>query len=568
MSVVLRHRRLLAIPFAAAFVTATGGLASAQNLPDAGALRQQLEQERRPALPVKAAPPLALPQPMKSLGGATVSVRAVRFAGNTLLDDARLARVVAPFIGVPLDFTQLQNIAIAVASAYRADGWVVRAYLPQQDLADGVLTIQVVEAVFGQLRQQGAGARVTAARIAAMVAAAQTPGQPLHGDRLDRALLLIEDLPAVGVTATLAEGEGQAETDLLLTLTDGAVLAGDVGLDNSGARSTGRARAAANLAINSALGLGEQALLNVLHSEGSDYLRAGVLAPLGAAGWRAGASASYLRYRLVGASFASLDARGDSSSVGVEASYPLLRSRLRNLYLGLNADHKRFDNRSGGVVATRYRSNSASAAFNANLFDNWGGGGASSASVILAIGDIDLAGSPNEAADGASTRSAGAFRKVRFAFAREQVLTPSLALYGAVAGQSANRNLDSSEKFYLGGAGGVRAYPGNEGAGAEGALVNLEARLRLPANLRLSGFFDWGVVRVNHDNAIAGAALPNGFTLKGAGLSLAWVSAGGATLKASLARRVGSNPNPTAAGRDQDGSLERNRLWLQASLPF
>jgi hemolysin activation/secretion protein len=561
-----RRRRVLAAAVGALVMSI--GAAGAQTLPDAGSLRQQLEQERRTVLPPKGAPQLAAPLPMTSLGGATVTLSAIRFAGNKLLSDAQLAPIVAAYLNRPLDFAQLQNAAIAVATAYRQAGWVVRAYLPQQDIEGGVLTIQVVEAVFGKVRQQGGATRVAPARIAGIVEAAQAPGAPVHGDALDRALLLIEDLPGISVSGSLSEGAGQAETDLVLALSDGPLLSGDATIDNTGSRSTGEARLFTNLILNSPLHLGDLASASLVHTEGSDYLRAAYLVPLGSAGWRAGASASYLKYRLVGSDFAQLDARGSSGAVGLEASYPLLRSRLKNLYLGLNADRKRFDNRSGGTVATRYFTNSASAGLNGNLFDELWGGGSNSASLTLVLGNVDLDGSPNQAADAATTRSAGAFRKLRFAAAREQVLSDSLALFAGVSGQSAGKNLDSSEKFYLGGAGGVRAYPGNEGGGSEGILVNLEARARLPANFRVTGFFDWGAVRVNKNNAIAGAAVPNSFNLKGGGVSLAWQAGAGYSVKATLARRVGANPNPTAAGQDQDGSFDKNRVWLQAALPF
>jgi hypothetical protein len=46
------------------------------------------------------------------------------------------------------------------------------------------------------------------------------------------------------------------------------------------------------------------------------------------------------------------------------------------------------------------------------------------------------------------------------------------------------------------------------------------------------------------------------------------VSSFGLNFKATLARRIGDNPNPTPAGDDQDGSLVKNRIWLQVSMPF
>lgn len=559
-----RQRCLTACAVAAAL--AGSAVARAQTVPDAGALLQQLEQRRHPVLPPRGAPQLGTPRPMTSLGGATVTLSGFHFSGNTLLSNETLAAVVAGFLNRPLDFAQLQNAAIAVATAYRRAGWVVRAYLPQQDLDGGVLTIEVVEAVFGKVRQEGGATRVAAARIAGIVETAQQPGAPVNGDALDRALLLIGDLPGIRATGSLSEGAHQAETDLVLALADGPLVSATSTADNGGARSTGTARVSADLSLNSPLHLGDLASATLLHTQGSDYLRAAYLLPIGSGGWRAGGSASYLKYRVLGAEFAQLDASGNSTTAGLEARYPLVRARLMNLYLDWNLDQKRFDNRSAGAVATRYRVNSASMGLNGNLFDSLGG--ANSASLVVVGGNVNLDGSPNQAADAASTRSGGAFRKLRFALAREQVLSDTLSLFAALSGQWAGNNLDSSEKFYLGGPGGVRAYPSNEGGGSEGCLLNLEARVRLPARLALTGFFDWGAVRVNEDNAIAGAAVPNSFALKGGGVALAWLAPAGYSLKASIARRIGANGNATASGKDQDGSLDKNRLWLQASLPF
>ncbi len=58
------------------------------------------------------------------------------------------------------------------------------------------------------------------------------------------------------------------------------------------------------------------------------------------------------------------------------------------------------------------------------------------------------------------------------------------------------------------------------------------------------------------------------YSLKGYGLSLGWQTSFGVNLKATWAHRIGDNPNPTNTGTDQHGSLNKNRLWLSASLHF
>ena len=522
----------------------------AQTPPDAGALQQQIERERAIQMPKKIAPDKPVtPAAMKPASGVIITVKQFRFAGNTLLSAEQLAPAVAGYVDRPLDFNQLQAAAAAVADTFRQAGWVVRAYLPAQDIQDGIVTIQVVEAVFGGTRIEGQAKRMATSQILRGVDAQQAQGQPLNADALDRALLLADDLPGVAVSGALKAGKGEGETDLVLKLADEALLIGNASLDNTGTRSTGRERLAANLNLNSPFGIGDQVNANLILSRGSDYVRLGYSMPIGAKGWRVGANASHLAYELVGSDFSALNAEGTSTSVGVEASYPLIRSRLKNLYLTLNADRKRFDNEANGATTSDYDINNVAIGLNGNLFDNLGGGGASAASLALVNGDV----SDHAKLD-------GGFTKFRYSLSRQQVITNQVSAFAALTGQESSDDLDSSEKFYLGGVYGVRAYPTNEAGGASGTLANVELRWRLPQGVTLSSFYDHGRIR-NDDGSPS-------YSLKGAGLSAAWQASFGLNLKATWAHRIGDNPNPAANGDDQDGSLNKNRIWLSASQSF
>ena len=114
----------------------------------------------------------------------------------------------------------------------------------------------------------------------------------------------------------------------------------------------------------------------------------------------------------------------------------------------------------------------------------------------------------------------------------------------------------------------MRAYPSSEAGGSAGQLLNLELRYRLPQGFTVTGFYDAGQVSVNTNNNFASAPVLNDYALKGAGLALAWQGESGLNLKATWARRIGDNPNPTATGTDQDGSLVADRFWLALSLSF
>jgi hemolysin activation/secretion protein len=358
------------------------------------------------------------------------------------------------------------------------------------------------------------------------------------------------------------------EVDLVLQVTDEVLLTGEVSADNAGARSTGSNRLGVNLQFNSALGMGVLLSVSGVHSEGNDFAHANATLPIGSQGWRGGASVSNLQYKLVSADFAGLNAQGTSTTWGLEASYPLIRQPLRNLYVGANLDHKSFDNQSALSTTSRYTVDVFSLALNGNAYDTVGGGGATVVSLVVSTGNNNLAGSPNQAADALTTRTEGTFTKLRYQLSRRQSLNQDFMLMATLSGQSASKNLDSSERFFLGGASGVRAYPTSEGSGSEGMLANLELQWRLPSGWSLTGLYDWGQVTQYRDSHFAGAPALNEYALQGAGLALGWQSAKGAVLRLTWARRSGDNPNPTANGNDQDGSLTRDRIGFTASMPF
>ena len=561
------HRDILLLAFGTYGIT---GVAQAQTLPDAGALRQQIEQGRETAPPqlTQPAKPLA-PPPLSSLKGVVVNVTAFQFSGNTLISSEPLQSAVADFLHRPLDYAQLQAAAAAVADLYRRAGWIVRAYFPEQDIANGAVTIQIVEAVYGGAKVEGAGPqRVSLAHIQSILDAHQKVGEVLNADAVDRALFVAGELPGVGINGTLAEGTHPGETNLVLRFTDELPIRGNVIGDNSGSRSTGTSRVSAEIYLNSILGLGDQFSGNIIASEGSNYLRVGATLPVGNDGWRVGTNASAFTYRLIAPEFTALDATGSSNSGGLEANYPLVRSRLRNLYFNANADRKSYDNRSGSNVTSHYRSNTLTLGLLGNLVDTLGGGGTNNGSLALTRGELDLAGSPNQVADAASTRTEGGFNKLRYSFSRLQVLSNAWSLYLSYSGQWADKNLDSSEKFYLGGANGVRAYPSNEAGGAMGQLINLELRRNLSNGISLSGFYDFGEVAMNRYNNFTGAPTQNEILLRGAGLALSWQVYPNVNLKGTWAQRMGDNPNRTANGNDQDGSHFFDRFWLYASVTF
>ena len=549
---------------------------AAQSLPDAGSLQQGAPSESPARLPVpgRPAPAEALKDPPPSTG-PQVTVRRFVLDAGIALDDAVIQAAVAPYIGRPVRYEELQAAAQAVALAYRQAGWVVIAVLPEQDVSDGEVRITVTNALFGGVTMRdGEALGLRIQNIESYVTAQQTPLQPLRTAAVERAMLLINDLPGVGASGVLRAGQYTGETDLLVQTEPSARHSGDLSLDNTGARSTGYQRAVANWTKAGLLTWGDQFSANLVHtftpyqSDGSDYQRVGYSLPLGYEGWRLALGGSVFSYRLVSSEFAGLGFSGDSDAWDMELTYPLLRNQSKNLYLMARAEQKHVDNQGANITVSRYRSEEQSWGLRGNLFDDLGAGASSAASLIVGSGFLDLRDSPTESTDATTTATNGTFTRLRYSLLRDQGLGRGFSAFAAVNGQTADKNLDSSAKFYLGGSNGVRAYPSSEGSGYQGFVLNLEARWKPTADWQLAALYDYGYVTVNHDNSYSGASTLNEYALQGYGLSATWRGQRKQTLALTWARRIGDNANATTAGNDQDGTYYPERFWLTASLAF
>lgn len=531
---------------------------------DAGALQQQIERGSKDISPSlkKELPQTDIAPDVKQApvvkDGLTITVKQFRFEGNALLEDEELAEVVKSYSGHPVSFSELQGAAAAIGDAYREKGWVVRSFVPEQAIADGIVTIKIIEAKFGQAKVEGdTDVRVKQDRIEALVLAQQKSNETINTKKIDRALLLVDDLPGISVSGRLREGERYGETDLVLKPTKEALVSGAAIMDNAGSRSTGKERAHGFAQLANPLGIGDMTSAYVLGSEGVAFARLEESIPVGNHGWRIGANASAMHYDLVAREFKGLDGEGSAESIGLQANYPVIRGREKNLYLNLNYDQKYFENRSQSAVSSDYDIKSGTIAFNGNLIDKLGGGGTNSASLGMNFGALDLqAINSGEDAD-----LDGSFNKFSYSISRIQSLTEAFSLYASFSGQySPEDKLDSSEMFYLGGPQGVRAYPVSEGGGVDGHLLTTELRWKFLESFQLTGFYDHGYV---HNNAPT-----DSYTLDGAGAELTWQSKSGVNLSATWAHRIGDNPNPTTTGHDQDGSLLNNRFWLTLSKRF
>lgn len=529
--------------------------ALAQQIPNAGRILQEQATEPQPPTP---SPELNLSSPVPGTvapGGPQASVTRIDLTGNQAFSTEQLLARLGDYQGKSYDLAGMQDLANQLTRYYRDAGYpFARVYLPAQGLENGVLRLQVVEGRYGEVKAEG-DASLTA-RAQAYLSPLKS-GDIIESASLERAALLLSDLPGVTASPIIRPGQQLGTGDLVVQVERGDRVNGSVGLDNQGNRYTGQYRANAALSINSPFMLGDQITLRAQRtSENLNYGDVGYSAPLGSSGLRGRIGYGYTGYEL-GKEFSDLDAHGTAKVASVGLSYPLIRSQSRNLTIGIDFLHKKLrdDYRAAEIEQNKF-SNSVPIAAQFDVRDSLGGGGLTYGALSWTPGTLKLDGNL-ATADSLSANSAGHYSKLNLDIARLQSVSSRWSLFGRFSGQWTNDNLDSSEDFGLGGPAGVRAYPVGEGYGDRGWLAQVEVRYAAGAVTPFA-FYDAGRVEISSHPWQAGE---NFRRIAGAGVG-ARVAVGGWRGEATVAWR-------TDGGAPQSDSRDHKPLfWVSAQYLF
>lgn len=549
-----RHpaRRLRAALSLPALALAVGHAWAAQP-PTAGTLLNNVAPPPEQAPRSSEALPETPARPALKLDTTTkIAVKHIRLTGNATYPERTLLPLVADAIGQELTLAQLDELAQRITRYYREHGRLLaRAYLPAQNIQDGEVEIAVLEGRVGKVTIEDTS-RLSEARVARRLASVKE-GEALNGPVLERDLLLLNDLPGVRVSSTLSPGASVGMTDLDVRVAGTAPVSGSVGIDNYGNRYTGQPRLDGSVAVASPLRLGDPLGIDTVLSRGLEYGRAAYQLPINSAGTQLGAAFSAMHYRLY-SDFDSLGAHGTAYISSVYLLHPLVRSRVFNLNVQLDVDHKSLtDDIDATSTSSQKVVNVVNLGLSGDHLDHFAGGGFTAWSVAFSAGDL-APDAQTRALDTAGHDTEGSYHKVNYTLTRVQNLPGRLSLYASLRGQHAMGNLDSSEKMVLGGTGAVRAYSADEAPSDDAWLGTLELRYAISPSWQASAFYDAAQGYSNHTPIAADT--DNKRRLSGFGVELSYTLPRNVLIRADVAWRTGSRP--TADGDHNP------RVWLQA----
>lgn len=560
----------------------------AAEVPKAGTiLKQQEQREQERKLP-KQIPEVEKESKetkaaIKEESGQQVTLKEVVFTGSKgPIPQEQLQAQVADALDKSQGIEQIKYLATKISNYYRSQGYLlVQAYLPQQDVTDGILEISIIDGRLDGAKNQllelkKENLRIKPEHIQNIASSNLSTDSSVKTIDLERTLLLINDLPGISAQATIKAGSKPGTTRIVADVKEDDLVSGVVWVDNYGSRYSGSTSLNGQININDPLQVGDRLNGNISVAKDQNSLGANYSLPLGSDGVRMTGGVSYLNYK-VGKELSASKAEGDALTLNLGVSYPLIRTRMRNIYLSGTYNNKETEDKISGITTSKRKINSLQLTVSADQIDRVKGGGYNFGSLTLTSGRSDLSGNESDyQSDRLTAQVHGNYSTLNGQVARLQRISNSFTLLGQLQGQLADGNLDSSEQFSLGGPTGIRAYPVGEASGDEGVMINAELRYDLAkvfdyGKVQLTGFVDYGAIRLNKNpwtNSVATATGKNGYHLAGVGFGASLTKSEEYNIKLQIAAPTGDNDGRDSNNKDSDGKSQNIRFWLTASYQF
>jgi len=431
----------------------------------------------RPKEPPRAKVAIAPPR-------AAVPIKGIRFVGADA--PSPVARAARKFLGKPTTTGTLQDLAAALSASYaKSDVALYTVAIPDQDFAEGVVTVILTEGRIANARIAGDGRfPLLAARLAPL-----TKEKPLSRPTFERQLMLIRAIPGLTIEPAFDDPDGDGA--LVLTVKPKQRRHKfSLGFSNRGVDLLGAGQFDASAEFYRVAIDGDQ--LRIEGSAASDFRRyryagASYVAPLGSSGLTASASGGWFETRPKNSTVT-----GRAKVAGLALAYPLLRSFKRSADISLGLDGIDSDNAVlGNVVATeRTRAVRLAASF----------------ADTRKTRAVSLSGSVSKGIDIAGARVTAPYAKIGFVKVAgtanaAQKIGKRGYLRITATGQYSGDRLPAAERFSLGGDLIGRAFPTSVLTGDRGAGGVAEFAWRPIGKGRLDqsevyGFVDGGVLRV------------------------------------------------------------------------
>lgn len=241
--------------------------------------------------------------------------------------------------------SQIEAVADRITQFYRERGFILaKAYIPKQEVRDGVVTLTLLIGVLGEVRVQG-NALYSEEQLTAVFDDMLT--KPVTSQAVEENLYLINDFPGINVDGYFEPGYQVGDTRLNVNVKQEERYNASVRLDNHGTDETGLYRLYGEAQGNNLLGHADLLKLSLLKASSpsnTEYWRLNYQMNLFSPRVKLGAGISKNQF-IVDQSIAltNLNLNGIVNVKDLAVTYVVTRSRAKNYSLSLYYDRVESD---------------------------------------------------------------------------------------------------------------------------------------------------------------------------------------------------------------------------------
>lgn len=400
-----------------------------------------------------------------------------------LLAGKTVSAITSKYENKELDMPDMNRIAEEITAGYRASGYLVAfAFIPKQEIKEGILEIGVIEGKAGEITVTGN--KSYSSRFIQKHLQKVDKDPSLREKTLERALLILNEYPSLDVKAILRAGKEFGTTDIAAQAKDSRPVSGSLAYDNFGSDTTSKNRLIAEFNIGNLLTSGDLFMLRGLTGldridfQNLTYGRAEYAIPVAYCGTKAGIYYANSIYE-AGEEYTILDINGKAHVAGAYITHPLIRTKDTSLDIKFGFDYKDVYEYMLDHSQSEDNIRVLNLGLTYNLADKFYGRNIINLTGNQGIRDI-LGGSGADDTGVSRLNADGQFTKATLDLARIQKLPGYNHFMLKAAGQYSNDSLFVAEQFFLGGMGSVRGFAPSAKSGDKGYSLSAELYLAPP----------------------------------------------------------------------------------------
>ncbi len=262
-----------------------------------------------------------------------VFVRQVRVTGSTVFDEEQLREVTAPFENRELTSDDLDELRHRLSLLYVNAGYINSgAVIPDQDVKDGVITMQIVEGRLSEIRVSGAN-RFVPSFIADRVELGAGP--PLSVRELQETIQLLLQNPQIErVNAELAPGAQRGEAVLRMDVAEARRYTAGFSVANNRSPSVGQTRFELAGGARNLFGRGDSLAVRFGYTDGLSDSGFTFTMPITRYDTTFTLRNDRIKSRVIEPPFNIINVRSESESTELTLAHPIYRTLRSTLTLG------------------------------------------------------------------------------------------------------------------------------------------------------------------------------------------------------------------------------------------